>query len=327
VLSLSNIPTVEERDAALAAVPWCAELRERAGYVLGVMREQSIDLIDVALGGGHARAALVALQEGVDAYLQASVELVESVLCEQVLARHFPADPLGRGEPLAANESRERVRFRFARSALEDATVKAVSASDHLANAHLRLAWEANSLSADEANLCGFDPSKPEPTTWASVPQLRDGLRQLETQPLAVFPAFVVNRAFVNFADNPAIGAVREYRNEIVHRARPSYRESPALGRTSLWEAGEFSITVPPKPEDRQQLPTLADRRRLVGSAISAAMPYTDLLWNTAVRWLGTVGVVVHHDTDNGEVHVTTEHFGRPIHPRTGRDPGPFLAS
>ena len=79
MLLLTDIPTVAEREAAVEDVPWHHELRRDAGLLAGLMRYQSIDLIDTSLGPGHARAALVALQEGADALFQATVDPLKAL--------------------------------------------------------------------------------------------------------------------------------------------------------------------------------------------------------------------------------------------------------
>jgi hypothetical protein len=118
MLLLTDAPTRQERELALREVPWHADLRRLAGFSAAVLRNQSVDLIDAAVGPGHARAALVALQEGTDTLFQATLELAESAAREQVLARVRPADPLGLGERIEPPESEQGMRVRLARTAL-----------------------------------------------------------------------------------------------------------------------------------------------------------------------------------------------------------------
>ncbi len=71
----TEIPTQEERHRALAVVPFGADVRELASFIRGALENQAIGLIDVAVGPGHSRAAIVALYEGVDTLLQATLDL------------------------------------------------------------------------------------------------------------------------------------------------------------------------------------------------------------------------------------------------------------
>jgi hypothetical protein len=303
-----------------------ADLRRLAGFSAAVLRNQSVDLIDAAVGPGHARAALVALQEGTDTLFQATLELAESAAREQVLARVRPADPLGLGERIEPPESEQGMRVRLARTALEQSAVLAISALDHLANAHVRFAWEANAATEEEARLCGFDPAEQEPRNWISLPRLRDGVNKLPTGVTGVFHAFELNEPLVTLADEPVVRDTRELRNQIVHRARPAYREAPAFGRTSLWAQHRFRITFPRPAEADDHLLPLAARRVVVAGAVAAGLPYAQALWALATRWLRTVGVTV--IARPGEVRVTSEHDPvRPgqRYPRAQRDPAPFL--
>jgi hypothetical protein len=288
------------------------------------MRNQSIDLIDASLGPGHARAALVALQEGADSLFQATVDLAESHVREQVLERVVPNDPLGLGEPLAAPENPERMRFRMTRIAVEDGAVRAVSGTDHLVNAHLRFAWEANAATQAELVACGFDPTEPETRMWANVEDVKHGLSSLDALPSGVFVAFVLNDPFRAFAADGATDQLRGYRHEIVHRARPAYREAPSFGRSTLWNQQQFKISYPPPEDAFDDLPRLEDARQWVATGIGASMEWLDALHRLAWKWLGTVGVSVSEPPDGG-IKVRTEHWGHDHYPRAARDPGPFL--
>ena len=331
MLLLTEMPTPAEREAALALVPWHDELRRLAGVVAGVMRNRSIDLIDIALGeGSHGRAALVALQEGVDSLLQATIDVAESAVCEQTLARVAPLDPLSLGKALLPPESPERMRWRVARTGIEDAAVRAVAGVDHLANAHVRIAWEANAASEAEVKMCGFDPRPDEPSRWTSLPGVAKGIQKLRDEPLGVLTGFAANvgpHGLSHLADEPDVQWLREFRNAVVHRARPSYQEAPSFGRLSLLAQPAFKLTIQPQPEPPDPaLPTIADVRTRVAAGIEPVVPYAGLLWDLALRWLRSIGVFVTQPR-KGEVRVTTEHWGsrEPRYPRAQRDHGPFI--
>lgn len=160
------------------------------------------------------------------------------------------------------------MRSRLARCAVEAAAIRSVSGADHLANAHVRLAWEANALTRDEASASKFDPDQPEPRVWISAAGLAAALAALQPGLSSVFPYFASNAAFFDYATSPVAAELRRYRNAIVHRARPGYRDAPALGRTSRWVDGSSSLQLRPfDPEPDESLPTIAGRAAEVAEA------------------------------------------------------------
>ena len=124
MLLATNLLTKEARALALAAVPWQQEARELAGFLAGTLRNQAVDIIDIAVGTVHARAALVALQEGVDAAFQAAMELADLSAAEAFHAEGPMPDPMGHGEALRLEDGLERMRKRVARVPLEDGAVR-----------------------------------------------------------------------------------------------------------------------------------------------------------------------------------------------------------
>lgn len=329
MLLATEIPTDEERAAAVAVVPWGIQLHYLTGTARAALANQSIDLIDVALGPNHVRAGLVALYEGLDVLLEASIDLAESAVGEAVFDRLDPFDPLRRNREHLPGPGEKRFPFRVARYGVEDAAVRAASAGDHLTNAYLRLAWEANAARLDEVRACRFDPLR-RTSTWADVEDVRRGLERAAADPLSVLPAFELSRAFLSYIGNDTVPAAREYRNEIVHRERPSYREAPAFGRGTRWlDSDSILIKVPPAGAPDEELPALADRRTLVGDAIVAAFDFGKATWDLAVRWLRIVDVWIEVEYEGERPHQvrisTTHTVGAPAHPREARDPAPFL--
>jgi hypothetical protein len=327
VLLATDLLDQEDRELCLAAVPWRDDVRELAVVLIGTLRNRAVDLIDIAVGTHHARAALVALHEGVDALVQAALELAESSACEHYFADRDLPEPLTADEPFPA-EHVHRMRARLARIPVEHAIVRVASAGNHLVNAHLRLAWEANAATRDELRLCRFDPQSTQGRQWAVVANLRHGLEDVRKRPLAVFPAFALNAAFDKYAADPAVVATTDLRDRIVHRDRPSFRESPAFGRESLW-AGDFSVSFPAFDADvDDDAPTIAERRDQTSAAALAALRYAEACWDLMVRWLFTVDVSVMREP--GQVRVTTNFRpGQrgPRLPREQRDPSPFLVA
>lgn len=328
MLIASALPHEGEREAALAIVPWQGDARDLAGALVGTLRHQTVDLIDIALGTVHARAALVALHEGIDATLQAAMELADSVANERYFAREKVLDPLGGGEPLTLDQGLTQMRRRTVRIPIEDAAIRLAAAGNHFVNAHLRFAWEANAATRSEVRACGFDPDRQRRFEWASLEQFANGLDGLGKQAHAVLPAFALAGAYSAYRTDPSVVAARDLRDAVVHRERPSYREAPSFGRRSLWEGG-FKVTFPP-PADAEdpEAPTIAERREVVSQAGSAAVRYAQAIWSLMLRWLATVGVVITRQPGQVTVRVDVQPGSTgPRLPREQRDPGPFLTA
>lgn len=327
MLLATALPTEEDRAAALAAVPWQADTRALAGLLAGTLRNQAVELIDIAVGTVHARAAIVALQEAVDAALQAALEIAESVANERYFARDELLDPLGTGDLLEAHEGLARMRTRVVRVPLEDAAIRLAAAGNHLVNAHLRLAWEANAATEEDVRACGFDPGIQQSMRWAGMEQFRRGLTKREEQPFSVFSSFALNAAFKTYVTTPPVAAAWDLRDQIVHRDRPSYREAPAFGRSSLW-TGSFKVRFPPPDTDEDpDAPTIEERRQMLSDAGAATLVYASASWALAQRWLRTVDVFVDHAPPEVKVQVNIQPgMSEPRIRREQRDPGPFLA-
>jgi len=319
VLLATDIPTADEREAAVAVAPW----QDRAAFLTGTIRgafdHNAIGLIDLAIGeDNHARAALVALYEGADTLLQGTWELAESVVAELVFDRLGALNPHGTGEPLTA-EGQRRFPRRMARVRLENAAVAVATAGDHLANAHLRLAHEANAATADELCGCGFDAANPSGAP--SAPQLRKGLAKAD--PSGVLSAFELNEPFLTYIAVDEVREARDYRDAVIHRERPGHREAPSLGRASVWAGPAIDVSFPRSPAEAAALLPLADRRKIVATAAEATLLYAEAAWDLAVRWLATIEVTVIRYP--GGVKLSTNHYGSAKYPRESRDPGPFL--
>jgi hypothetical protein len=313
-------------------VPWREFVRLLNVAIYASYDNRALDLIDASIGPeNHCRAALVALLDGVGTLQQATVDLAESIVREKVFSRVPPVNPLTFGDELEP-ELQVRLALRYAAHSIEEAAVRVVSAGDHLANAHIRLAWEANAAALSEVIGCGFDPAVAEPERWITVAKLREGLKKAERGRLGALAVgaladFAPNEAFLAYADSAAVESVRSLRDHIVHRERPRYRELPGFGRTSLWTQGNFSIDLPPQETPDQAMPTLEDRRQEVGRGIVEALQYAEVLWAHTKRWLTTIDVLI-NSLPNAKVEVTTRHqtgWQSQRFPRENRDPGPFL--
>jgi hypothetical protein len=329
VLLATGIPTVDDRKAAVGTVPCALEVDGSAGIARAILDNGAIDYIDASIGAdNHARAALVTLHEGYDYLFQAVLELADSVVADAYFTRTDPFVPLDE-RPLPAimpSPSKERFHHRLARFGVENAAVKIATAGDHFANTHLRLAWEANAATRDELVPCGFDPAVGDPATWASLKDLRSGLRRLRKNQLSVFAAFVLNAEFrALFGDSDLRGA-RRLRDEVVHRERPSYREVPAFGRASIWRSTPFHVKLPPPDSIDPTAPSIGDRRTMLANAIEATLRYGDACKDLAIRWLRTIDVWVTPGRETTSIQVTFQEGDRPPRfPREQRDPGQFL--
>jgi hypothetical protein len=326
MLISTDLPNDDERSAALAAVPWRESVRRLSTEVQAAYVKGALDLIDASIGpDNHCRAALVALFDGANSLLHATTDLAESVVRQRFFSRTPPLHPYTFGDELEP-DVQARLTLVYAAHSIEDAAVRVVSAGDHLANAHIRLAWEANAAALNEVKRCGFDPSEPEPERWITVDKLRKGLERAERNSLGVLAEFAPNEAFLACADSVALASTRKFRDHVVHRERPRYRELPGFGRTSLWTQGKFSITLPPRDARDQAMPALDDRRQEVGRGLVETLQYAEALWGHTKRWLPTIDVLI--SPIPGAVEITTRHqFGwlSQRFPREHRDPGPFL--
>lgn len=326
MLSATDTPSPAERQAALDLVPWYLRARLAAGRAFGLLRDQSADIIDIAVGTIHMRAALVAFQEGADALFQVALDVVESSIAADVLVRTDLRDPLGLGEALHTGEYAERLRLRAVRIRTEDAAIRLAAAGNHLTNAFLRLAWEANAATAEDVRTCGFDPDSNRFDNWADTDRARRGLNQISTKPLAVLPAFVLTPHHQQWSEADEVKQTRWLRHRIVHRDRPNYADAPAVGRKSLWTGDSFKVTFPPRQAPTGSDPSLSDTRETIVLAGEHTLNYAEEIWTVALRVLAKLGVHVDHVP--GTVTVRAEfHPGQPGPrlPREARDPGPFL--
>jgi len=319
MLIATELLSDDERAAAVESLPFRDDTLRLVGQLFGALKNQSIDLIDAALGPNHVRAAMVALYEAGDFLLEGCMELAESYACQSYFGRTAPIDPL-RGGPLKDDESVARFPWRLARQMTENACTHAITAGDHLSNVHIRLAWEINAATETEVKICKFNPSDAEPRSWISVSDLQSGLREVEKIPLGVLKGFEPNSHFAAYMDGSK--RARQYRNAIIHRDRPTYRELPAFGRVSLWAKDEFTIKFPAEPDEAP--PPISTYREIVIDALAAALSYAKALWDLVIRWLRTIRVFIRPLPNQNRIEITTEQ-GRFAPRRDLRDPGPFV--
>jgi hypothetical protein len=324
MLAATNLPTADDRYDALNSVPWHADSRRLAGLTGALVRGDAANIIDLAVGTVHARAAVVSVQEAADALFQAAVDLVSARLAARVLERIEMIDPLGAGEPFSEPDP-DRLRKRAERVEIENASVRLGAAGNHLVNAYLRLAWEANAATEDDVKACGFDPTSNAFRNWAVVARVTRGLLKLDNNHMSSLTAFTLTPSLRSWAEDPDVEAVRDLRDQIVHRARPTYSDAPAPGRASLWRGGSISVQFPAPPDP--STPTLADVHETAVRAGASTLRLCELTVDVLIRWLRSVHVDVAHRPVPGGIGTVQLRagIGAPI-PREQRDPGPFLA-
>jgi len=75
---------------------------------------------------------------------------------------------------------------------------------------------------------------------------------------------FGLSEPFQSYVSDAAVIEARDLRDQVVHRGRPSYRESPSFRRRSVWRGGHFKIEFPSNAELDADAPSIADRRQVV---------------------------------------------------------------
>ena len=321
MLLTTDVPTADERQRVLAELPWLPDFMQLWRFVSEVFDHTNISVLDATIPYGHARGAIVALSEGVDTMLDATYGLADSCALMSLLDRDEVPRPTMR-EPLSAagadSKTPRSLCLRLARSSLENSAVRVASAADHLANAHVRLAWELNAATSPEVEEF-FDPRKQNPGRWLSAKELADKLVELDIGEGARLPFFTSNEAFRAYYSNPDAARMRRFRDGVVHRERPTYRELPSLGRETQWRDGSIRLGFVPDPK----APNFDQRQAEVSGALRALLPWAQSLWDTAVSWLQTMQVGVVEEDGQLDLHIVMELGSQPV--RDKRDPAPYL--
>lgn len=125
--------------------PWSDEALTLTGRLFGIVANQSIDLIDTAVGPSHVWAALVPLYEAADLITQSTLDLAEPLACERLLPTGAPD---GSPAPRAAGRpaSVARLPWPLARYTVGD-----------------------QRRHGSEVRHCSFDPTTAEPRSWIDV--------------------------------------------------------------------------------------------------------------------------------------------------------------
>ncbi len=321
MLLTTNWPTAGEREQVLAAMPWVPDFVRLWRFASAAFDHFNINGVDAALPYGHGRGAVVALHEGIETMLDSTHDLADSRALNLLLDRTEVPRPMLLAPLLATGQVSETplsLCLRLARASLETSAIRVASVADHLANAHVRLAWELNAATGAETARCAFDLGRQEPDKWLSAGFLADRLGSLTVDASARLPYFVCNESFAAFQATPASKRVRQFRDRVVHRERPAYRELPSLGRATRWRNGGIALSYEP---DRDT-PTFEQLHEQIGAALQALLPWAQSLWETTVRWLSTMGVEL-DQRDEGGVTVQVQIGSKPT--REERDPAPYL--
>lgn len=325
MLLATDLPTEAERRGALGAVPWHDRARWLAVGLLRAINYGAVDVIDAAAGEGHARGVLVATYEGADRLLQGALDLAESTVAASIFERTEVLDPVGLGEPVEPHGT-HRMRMRLVRLPLEAAIMHLAAAGNDLINAHLLLAWEANCATSDELARFELRVDDLERWRWTTVERAKQQLDKLSRRPLCVLPGMALNESFLRYANDPAVIETRDWRDQVAHRERLGYQESPGFGRTSLWRTPGAIVRLPRLNDTDDDLPSLAMRRDRLVEAGDALLTYAEAVWVTARRFFGSIGVLISDERREGKMQAKVWPGGPPTAPpRAQRDPGPFL--
>jgi hypothetical protein len=322
----TEIATLEDRKYARQHVHFHESVRWLAVGLLRTINYGSIDLIDKAIGQGHGRGILVATHEGVDRLLGTTLDLMECATLERVLDRHQPADPMGLGETLP-EPGLSRMRSRLARIPLEGAVMRLAAAGNDLVNAHLLLAWESNCTTEDELAPFGLRPQDSVRNRWTTIELLRRELPSLRKKPIAVLPGMWLTDRLEDLLQDEAVSETRLWRDALAHRERLGMADSPAFGRTSLWETPEQQTTFPRVDMSDVSLPTLAQRRDRLIQAAAAVLDYAQAVWAVERQFFSSVGIDIVDSREEGMVRVDVHPQGPASAPeRVTRDPGRLLS-
>ena len=324
MLLATDLPSDDDRRRVREVVPWGEHCAEIAGMMRATLDNGAVEIIEAQAGPGELRAALVTLYEATDVLLQAAIEIGDSVVSEALFSRQVPRDPLRGGSELE-DAAQGRFPLRAARFELENAAVKVVSAGDHLVNVVLRTAWEANAATEEELRWCGLDLKGRSGRPWSDATEFKKGLYQSAagSGPVRqVLGHFVLVDALKTYVDRPSVRECRRYRNQIVHRERPSYSEAIHFGRSSRWSPdGRFSASFPLRV-DRTDVPTIDAQRQIVSEAGQYTLELAERTISVLVDLLKTLSVRVELATELVTVSVD---ISEPRIPREARDPGQFI--
>lgn len=317
----TDMATLEDREFARNLVHFHDAVRWLAVGLLRALNYGAVDLIDRAIGQGHARGMLVATHEGVDRLLGVTLDLMECATVERILEREEPIDPLGLGEAIP-QPGLDRMRSRLARIPLEGAVMRLAAAGNDLANAHLLLAWEGNCTTEDELLSFGLRPNDSNRNRWTTIESVRRELPRLRKQQTALLPGMWLTDRLEDLLRDDAVYETRLWRDELAHRERLGMADSPAFGRKTMWERPNVQLTFPRTEMSDDSLPTLAQRRDRLIEAAAAVLAYAQALWAAERHLLAGLGVEITDARDEGVVSVKIDPTGAPLAPdRVGRDP------
>ena len=254
-------------------------------------RNGLLDHLD-ALVAGFVREAIAAYIDGSFLLLRVAGELAESRAAELFCQRADPTPWLMVPEDLADEASQAaKLRQSLAQLPLEAAALYLDAALHHLANAVVRMAWEAGFPAADFKRL-KFDASHrvTDETKWTQWSLIANELQVLTdaNNPLARFsPA----RALLECARNTDLRETIQYRHRLVHRGVPVDLWTVAVDRGTGHAKGSITIKLP--IAGTPDAPQIAETRDAIARALVPVRQIQDAVQEFLPKWAAHVGFLL----------------------------------
>lgn len=293
-----------EREAALDSVPEMRALQLNWSIARNLARDGLLETLD-AVAAGYTREAIAAHLDGAFLLLRVAGQLAESKAAELFAGRQQPTPWLTVPEGLSDESAQGTgLRLSLLQMPLEAAAMFLDAALHHLANAVVRMAWEAGFPAPDFKRL-RFDAAArvTAETKWTQWRLITNELAKLETEanPLARFtPA----QALLACARDPDVEATIEYRHRLVHRGVPTDLWTVAVERaTGYATGGPISIALP--ITGATDPPQIEASRQAIGRALAPVRAIQDAIHAFLPKWAAHVGLQL--DIEGADVHFKAE--------------------
>jgi hypothetical protein len=310
--------TTAERDAAFGAVPELDQLRLNRNVAMNLVDKLHIGLID-AMVGGFAREALAAFLDGSHLLLRAAGQVAESMAAELYCARADPRGWLPVPDPIDDQE-KQALKKSLAQIPLETAAMLLDASLNHFSNAVIRFAWEAGFPESQVATL-GLNAREPatKTTDWTTWGRVASRLDELEANQAAT-ARFVLARALVDCYRDPDVGAVSQFRHQLVHRGFPRDLSGPALSRSTGYAEGQIRLTwpVPDEPAPAR----VAETRNALVRALAPARKLQDTVIGFLPTWAEHVGFGIKIDGKDVTLSFSADPSPIRIAPKVVHQPG-----
>jgi hypothetical protein len=174
---------------------------------------------------------------------------------------------------------------------LEAAALYLDAAMHHLANAVVRMAWEAGFPVAEFKRL-NFDATArfTDDRKWTQWSLITKELHALENDG-KILGSFSAAKALVGCARDPDFRAAIEYRHRLVHRGVPVDLWTVAIERVTGYAKGPISITLPITGAADE--PQIAASRDTIARALGPARRIQDAVQEFLPKWAAHVGFLL----------------------------------